>query len=240
MEETTPRDTGYTADNWEFDPEVTRVFDDMLERSIPKYEEMRSLVTDVAAAFVRPFHSVVDLGCSRGEALARVIEDSQQPEQIEFVGAEISEPMLAAARERLGSSATVVEWDLLAGYPPHTRSVALTLSVLTLMFVPVNYRLQLLSAAAEATNRGGGLILVEKVMGASGRIDDVLQANYHRLKVTNGYDPDDVNRKRLALEGVLVPLTAGWNESMLRAAGFDELDCFWAWGPFRAWLAVKR
>jgi len=77
------------------------------------------------------------------------------------------------------------------------------------------------------------------VLGASARVDDVLTANYHRLKVGNGYSPDDVNRKRLALEGVLVPLTAEWNERLLLGAGFHTVDCFWAWGPFRAWVAVK-
>ena len=31
-------DTGYAPETWAFDEEVTRVFDDMLGRSIPNYE----------------------------------------------------------------------------------------------------------------------------------------------------------------------------------------------------------
>ena len=54
-------DTGYAPDTWEFDPEVTRVFDDMLQRSIPDYERMRDWVTDVACAFVQQGTLVVDL-----------------------------------------------------------------------------------------------------------------------------------------------------------------------------------
>lgn len=236
-------DTGYSPDRWEFDAEVTRVFDDMLERSIPQYDEMRAVVTWVASTFAREDHAIVDLGCSRGEALARVVDALDlplpRPWRGELVGAEVSRPMLAAARAALGDRARVVEWDLRRGYPPHELPVSVTLSVLTLMFVPVNYRLQLLSEAARATTPGGAFVLVEKVLGASGRIDDVLQATYHRLKTGNGYSPDDVNRKRLALEGVLVPLVAEWNEQLLQRAGFSEVDCFWAWGPFRAWVAVR-
>lgn len=230
-------DTGYAPNVWEFDEEVTRVFDDMLARSIPKYDEMRELVTDVACAFARRGSAIVDLGCSRGEALSQVI--AKLDSGYEFVGAEISPPMIDSARQVLGSSARVVEWDLRMGYPPHAKPVSVSLCVLTLMFVPINYRLQLLSSIARETTRGGAIVLVEKVLGASGTIDDVLQANYHRLKTEQGYTPDDVERKRLALEGVLVPLDAYTNERWLHIAGFDEVDCFWAWGPFRAWLGVK-
>jgi tRNA (cmo5U34)-methyltransferase len=232
-------DTGYAPRSWAFDDEVSRVFDDMLERSIPDYAGMRSLVTDVATAFVQPGTSVVDLGCSRGEALSLVAAGG--PSSVEYVGVEISKPMLDAARSRFGlDGPLIIEHDLRDGYPRHTFPVSVTLSVLTLMFVPINYRPHLVSQAAKRTVEGGAFVLVEKVIGESGAIDDVLQANYHRLKTSQGYSPDDVERKRLSLEGVLVPLTASWNERLLRAAGFADVDCFWAWGPFRAWLAVKR
>lgn len=30
-----------------------------------------------------------------------------------------------------------------------------------------------------------------------------------------------------------------WNEEMLQMVGFREVDCFWRWGNFAGWLAVK-
>src|SRR5436309_11553385 len=60
---------------WEFDEDVTRVFDDMLRRSIPQYEAMRSVVFEVGRRFVQPGTAVVDLGCSRGEALAPFVAE---------------------------------------------------------------------------------------------------------------------------------------------------------------------
>lgn len=39
---------------WEFDDEVAKCFDDMLERSIPNYETMRTLVYNVGKHFVKP------------------------------------------------------------------------------------------------------------------------------------------------------------------------------------------
>jgi tRNA (cmo5U34)-methyltransferase len=59
------------------------------------------------------------------------------------------------------------------------------------------------------------------------------------MKARNGHTPDEIDRKRLALEGVLVPVTAPWNEELLRAAGFAQIDCVWRWQNFAAWVAVR-
>jgi tRNA (cmo5U34)-methyltransferase len=51
---------------WEFDTDVTDVFDDMLERSIPQYDVMRDVVFQAASKFQQKGTDIVDLGCSRG------------------------------------------------------------------------------------------------------------------------------------------------------------------------------
>jgi tRNA (cmo5U34)-methyltransferase len=56
----------------------------------------------------------------------------------------------------------------------------------------------------------------------------------------NGYTEAEVERKRLALEGVLVPVTAAWNEDLLFGAGFTSVDCFWRYLNFAGWVAVRR
>ncbi len=45
--------------------------------------------------------------------------------------------------------------------------------------------------------------------------------------------------EHFALEGVQVPVTAKWNEDLLRAAGFRNVECYWRWMNFAAWVAVK-
>ena len=62
--------------------------------------------------------------------------------------------------------------------------------------------------------------------------------HYHQLKKHNGYSDELIERKRLSLEGVLVPVTARWNEELLRSAGFTQVDCFWRWMNFSAWVGV--
>jgi tRNA (cmo5U34)-methyltransferase len=228
------------GEKWEFDSTVASVFDDMLARSIPQYEVMRRAVTDLGCQFVQPGTDIVDLGCSRGEALAGFMERHEGRNR--YIGVEVSPPMLAAARARFkplieAGVADIRELDLRRDYP--AASASLTLSVLTLQFTPIEYRHRIVRNVYKHTVPGGAFILVEKVIGASADIDDILVKLYLQMKGEKGYSQEEIERKRLALEGVLVPVTTRWNEELLRAAGFQEIDCFWRWMNFAAWVAVK-
>lgn len=240
MSQVATTDTGYAPSRWAFDGEVTRVFDDMLARSIPQYEVMRRAVFEVGSRFVRAGTDIVDLGCSRGEAMSPFIQKFGAT--CRYVGVEVSPPMLTAARERFASliNTGVVEirdLDLRAAYPPVRAS--LTLAVLSFQFTPINYRQRLIRDAYEHTAPGGAFILVEKVLGAGAELDAIQVDAYHAMKAENGYSADDIERKRLALEGVLVPVTAHWNEELLRLAGFSQVDCFWRLYNFGGWIALK-
>lgn len=226
---------------WAFDETVTTVFDDMLSRSIPEYQSMRSLVSDLAVRSLAPGDTILDIGCSRGEALARVLAHPLCPTDVRAVGLEASEPMIDAAREHFDHDPRVDirRHDLRAGLPVDVRDCGVVLAVLTVMFVPIQYRLALVNAAAKALRPGGRLILVEKVLGSSAAIDDELVSVYHEMKARHGYTAEQIDRKRLALEGVQVPVTAGWNEDTLRRAGFDEFECVWRWANFAAWVAYR-
>lgn len=225
---------------WEFDKGVTDVFDDMLSRSIPQYEVMRKACFDLASAYVKPNTDIVDLGCSRGEAMAMLVDRFGAHNR--FVGVEVSDPMLEAARERFEGLTRcgvmkLSRLDLRREYPAVRASM--TLCVLTLQFTPIEYRHQILRRIYEHTNPGGAMILVEKVLGAEAETDELMVRTYLQMKQANGYSQDQIDRKRMALEGVLVPVTAKWNEDMLQAAGFSKVECFWRWMNFAGWLAVK-
>lgn len=223
---------------WAFDEGVTACFDDMLRRSIPQYEVMRAAVADLAVYYAQPGTDVVDLGCSRGEAMAPLVR-RLAGEDMRFLGVEVSPPMREAARERFAREGNVelLATDLREGYPACRASV--TLCVLTLQFTPIEHRQRILRDAYARTVPGGALVLVEKVLGASAGIDAAEVALYYDLKRANGYPQASIDQKRRSLEGVLVPVTARWNEELLRGAGFAEVDGFWRWMNFAGWVAVK-
>jgi tRNA (cmo5U34)-methyltransferase len=242
------RDELIPGPRWVFDEEVTRAFDDMLERSVPQYEVMRAVVHDLAVSFLdavqrgagtRPL--VVDLGCSRGETMAMLIETLRE-RQLDgrFVGLDLSGPMVDAARRRFAeeSHVDVLQLDLRDGYP-RVVPAQVTLAILTLQFIPIEYRQGVVTRAYEHTAKGGCFILVEKVLGQTSQLNEMMVARYLDMKRANGYSEEQIIRKRLALEGVLVPITASWNEELLMRTGFEAVECVWRWMNFAAWVAIR-
>lgn len=220
---------------WVFDRAVTSVFDDMLARSIPDYEGMRRITTELAIRFAQSRTTIVDLGCSRGRALRPIID--ALGDEYSYLGIEISEPMRAAARSVI-PEAEILDLDLRDAYPRIPASV--TLSVLTLQFVPIEYRQRIISDAYENTVRGGAFLIVEKVLGSDAYADRILVETYLARKGENGYTQEQITAKRRSLEGVLVPVTAEWNVDLLARAGFRHIDCYWRHLNFAAWIGLKE
>ena len=233
---------------WQFDATVTQCFEDMLLRSIPEYSVMRRQVFDLGCLFVHPGDTILDLGCSRGDALDPFIR--KYGAFCTYHGVEVSPPMLEACRARFAAllvsdaygasqvpAITIEALDLRTHYPQ--VEAQLTLAILTLMFIPIERRLDVVRAIYTHLKSGGVFLCVEKVLGATAALNSAMVELYHTMKRRHGYTSEEVERKRLALEGVLVPLTATWNEALLRDAGFTEIDCFWRWQNFAGWIALK-
>ena len=50
---------------------------------------------------------------------------------------------------------------------------------------------------------------------------------YYDFKRRSGYTDEEIHRKKLSLESVLVALTPKWNEDILARTGFHHIDCSW-------------
>lgn len=254
---TTRSDDHVPGERWEFNEDVAKKFDDMLERSIPGYGQMRELVYHLGKRFLGTGRcNVVDLGASRGEASAKFI--SKFP-NAEFYLTEISEPMLAEMEGRFKDIeyVHVAPFDLrktaeevrLAVTYPATRiadtslhavlPTNLILAILTMVFVPVNHRPSILKGVYDGLAPGGAFFMVEKVIGSSASMQELMVDSYHEYKHLNGYSWEDIERKRAALEGVQVPLSDNTNISMLQAAGFRNVETFWRNMNFVGYLAIK-
>lgn len=105
----------------------------MLQRSIPQYNAMRMVPFEVVRRFVQPDTAIIDMGCFRGQALLPFVSNFGAADA--YIGLEISEPMIGAARENFnyhphGNRVSIQSADVRHEFPHVTSS--LVLSVLTL------------------------------------------------------------------------------------------------------------
>ena len=220
-----------------FDELVASCFGDMLKRSVPEHDTMRELVSIVGEKYVKPSTTIVDIGCSWGDAVLPFVE--RHNSECDFSLYDTSKSMLSVCKERYDpiESVKVRYHDICDGIDD--KNVSLILSVLTVQFTPIEKRHRLLRSFYDALNKGGALIYVEKVLGDTTDINEMLVDSYYETKKKNGYTKEQIESKRLSLEGVLVPITAKWNEDLLRKSGFSQVDCFWRSLNFAGWVAVK-
>lgn len=214
---------------WRFDADVAAAFPDMISRSIPGYESMRSAIWEVAECAFAGIKDpcAADYGCSLGHDLP----DMGGNRTVEWWLFDRAPEMCAAARHYM-PDAQVHEWDLREGAPFHLGQHDLQLLVLTLQFVPVEHRLKVLTSARQNARPGGALVLVEKTL-PSREMEWMLRK--HKLR--EGYTMEQIEAKAASLENVLVPLSPAMNEQLLQDAGWDRVETFWARQSFRGWVA---
>jgi tRNA (cmo5U34)-methyltransferase len=213
----------------------------MLERSIPDYINMRTLVNDLTLKYLQNRSSVLDLGCSTGGAIKDIIA-SVQPEVV-FIGVEISEPMREQAKKNLQKfietkQVKIINCDLREDFPISSNSVVL--SILTIQFIPIEHRQKIISNIYESLLSGGVFIFVEKILGNDSIGNSMLEDLYYKLKGENGYTEEQIRSKRKSLEGILVPVTSDWNMEMMSKAGFSNIQQFWQQLNFAGWVGFKK
>ncbi|HEX5138367.1 MAG TPA: carboxy-S-adenosyl-L-methionine synthase CmoA [Planctomycetota bacterium] len=227
--------------DFEFDARVAGVFDDMVARSVPYYDEVQRLQVDLAVEFLPERESLVyDLGCSTGTTLHLLASHPRCPAAARFVGLDNSPAMLDKAREKLraaGDRATLLEADLNAGV--ELRPCRIVFLNWTLQFVRPLYRETLVRRIFEALEPGGALFLSEKVLLSNSFLNRLYIEHYLQYKRSRGYSDAEIQRKREALENVLVPYRLEENRLMLERAGFGTIDPFFRWLNFACILAVK-
>ena len=220
---------------WEFNQEVTEIFENMLKRSIPQYDVMRQSVVNIALRFIKKGGKLLDLGSSKGDSVCELIELLP----IDFILTETSQPMLEHLKNRFKREKNVYveELDLRHQFP--IAEYCVVQSILTLQFIPIEYRQQIITDIYKNLSVGGVFIFVEKLLGNTADLNRLMVDEYYDMKEKKGYTQAEIDRKRLQLEGILVPVTAKWNEELLIMAGFRQIDCFWRWMNFAGWIAIK-
>ncbi|SEJ12070.1 tRNA (cmo5U34)-methyltransferase [Dyadobacter sp. SG02] len=235
------RDEITKVSDFKFGTTVVNVFDDMVSRSVPYYNEMQRMLAEIAADHVKEGTFVYDLGCSTGTTLIGL--DQLIPSDIRFIGIDESQEMLDKCDVKLKEAGFVRPYDLVAGdlhqQLPITNGSVVILC-LTLQFVRPLYRERLLRNIYEGLNPGGVLLLVEKVLAESSIFNRDFIKYYYNYKRRNHYSELEISQKREALENVLIPYKLSENMLLLKEAGFADCEIFFKWYNFSGMIAHKK
>lgn len=225
--------------DFEFDDAVADVFPDMIRRSVPGYGSMLTMIAQCAERFGQADTRLYDLGCSLGAGT--LLMRAHAPVPAHIVAVDNSPAMISRLNERLAEQPHTNHVDpQLADIRETTiDGASLTVLNLTLQFLPVQDRTQLLQNVAEGTITGGAVLLSEKIRFSDAGQQTLMTDLHHDFKRDHGYSDLEIAQKRTAIENRLVPETLEEHIQRLQAVGFRTVTPWFQCFNFASVVAVK-
>ncbi|MCX8019804.1 MAG: carboxy-S-adenosyl-L-methionine synthase CmoA [Chitinophagaceae bacterium] len=224
-----------------FNQIVAEVFDDMVIRSVPFYQEIQRMVGELAARYAKDGTNIYDLGCSTGNTIISMALHVNK--NVTIVGIDDSADMLKKCDEKLKTLNIPFPYHLIQANlkdEPEIENASVAVLCLTLQFVRPLYRHQLLEKIYRGLNPGGVLILVEKILTEHQIFNRDFIDFYYDFKRRNHYSELEISQKREALENVLIPYKLSENLTLLSQSGFASAEVFFKWYNFAGIIAIKE
>ncbi|AUH01058.1 carboxy-S-adenosyl-L-methionine synthase CmoA [Prodigiosinella confusarubida] len=226
--------------DWTFDERVAEVFPDMVQRSVPGYSNIISMIGMLAERFVQPDSQVYDLGCSLGAATLSMRRNIHVP-GCTIIAVDNSPAMVERCRRHLDAfrSETPVEIHQADILDTVIENASLVVLNFTLQFVSPESRLPLLTRIYQGLRPGGALVLSEKFSFEDEKTGELLFNMHHDFKRANGYSELEISQKRNMLENVMLTDSVETHKSRLRQAGFEHSEVWFQCFNFGSLLAMK-
>lgn len=223
---------------FEFDESVATVFDDMLSRSVPFYDEVQKLIVSFILKNQKDGKKVLDLGSSTAKFLIDL--HSRMDTKMHLKGLDNSEAMLKQARAKCKAYGADIELILADLITYNFEEQDFITSNYTLQFIRPIQRASLVKKIYNSLKNDGYFIFSEKVVFEEKKIDKTMIDIYYDFKKAQGYSAYEISNKREALENVLVPYTIEENIKLCLDAGFENVITVFQWANFVTFVAQKK
>lgn len=222
-----------------FNHEVAEVFDDMVQRSIPLYRDVTRFTADWVLHFYQTGTAIIDIGCSTGTTTHQIAHRLEQ--SAHFLAIDSSQAMIERAKDKLSDlpsrhHLTLKCSDVMTVALPKSSAVVINY---TLQFLPVSQRNTLLQRLFESLVPGGILMISEKVRLNSPSFQELSTNLYEQFKEKQGYSRTEIEKKKEALENVLIPFTEDEHRQALKLSGFAHIESVMKWNNFMTLVAMK-
>jgi tRNA (cmo5U34)-methyltransferase len=226
--------------DFRFDAQVADVFEDMIERSVPGYRSILTMIETLTEHYAQPGSNLYDLGCSLGGATLSM-RRGIRVDDCKIIAVDNSEAMVKRCRKTMDRDLHETPVETVCDDIRNSEVADASMVVLnfTLQFIPPAERSELLKRICAGMRPGGVLILSEKVVFEDEHLNVLLSDIHHDFKRAHGYSDMEISQKRTALENVLVPETIPAHRNRLLEAGFKSVDVWFQCFNFMSMLAIK-
>lgn len=215
------------------DPEAVARYSDGPRRFVPGYAALHSMTGVLLAERVPHNAKVLVLGAGGGLELKALAE--AYPGWT-FVGVDPAEQMLRLAERTLGPLGTRVE--LVQGYiedaPPGPFDAATCL--LTLHFLDAAERRRTASNIHRRLRRGAPFVAAHGSFPQEAGQRALWLSRYAAFAVASGVDPEQADKARTAVDASVNMFSPERDETLLREAGFSDVNLFYAAFTWRGWI----
>jgi len=224
--------------DFRFDANVVKVFDDMVKRSVPGYDSMIQMIGLIARMYGQENTNYYDLGSSTG-AISLSIALNNKHKNNQFFAIDNSEDMVNQCKKNLNNKVNNLHAICADINDINIQNASIVVLNLTLQFIDVELRSNLIKKIYDGLNPGGVLIISEKIHFENKQIQNQITKLHMDFKRENGYSELEIANKRQAIENVLITETEEEHLKRLRDCGFNDTSCFFQCLNFVSFLSVK-
>ena len=221
-----------------FDESVANVFDDMVRRSVPGYQSMIEMVGLMVRTYGQDNSNYYDLGASTGAtSLALGLNNNHSNNLI--IAVDNSLDMIKKCGANLADELSNLKTICNNIEDIHIENASIVILNLTLQFIKPEQRQMLINTIYQGLNKGGVLIVSEKIHFDDRQKQDEITKLHLDFKRANGYSELEIASKRQAIENVLITDSEQTHFKRFKNAGFSQSFCHFQCLNFASFLAVK-
>lgn len=216
-----------------FSFDTIQSFDEHILQSIPNYDILFSSILRISDYFRDDSKIVYDVGCSTGNLLRYI----QRVENYKgkMIGIDYSRNLLPENTKEY-ENISFIEHDL--NKPFSFDDACVVYSIFTLQFLRKESRQLVLKNIYDGLCKGGALIIAEKTYLDQGMFQDIFTFSYYDYK-KESFTPEQILGKEKDLRTILKPNYSKDNLDMLYSAGFQQVQMFYKFFHFEAYLCIK-
>ena len=213
--------------SWTFEtPEIAKSFDSHVREQLPWYDMVTEAVCYIIRNYLPQHGTVVDIGASTGNLIDK-ISPLVNERNGGVVAIEKSKDMVEILSSKYkGSDRVIILNDNIVDVQVPYADVYVLF--LTLMFIPIEHREDVLNKIKGRCSKGGAIIVVDKICDHGGYFSTVLKRLTMHFKLQQGAKPEDVLTKEMSLAGIQIPIDP-------EILGSDAKQ-FFRMGEFAGWV----